>query len=291
MELECECDPLSPLFCDEDESEFLLRLPEPVDERFLQSVSYWLGDDKLDYDGVRPAWEDLASMSGHAESPTSMALDLPPCGWQQAEQPHQQQTHQQQTQQQQTQQQQLPHLDSLSLPSPSELHNLLHNVAGMAMLVSAPLTQGQRGGEGGGGAAAAEQGPLSTAATHDVRQARVAPTSLSSGTLSFPEKLYNELESNQNLDIWNWGTHHRFGDTFRIWDMPRFVEKVMPMFTTSCKWSGMQRQLNLYGFRKTTIDRSGPRVYEFYHEDGLFHRDGLEEASKIKRRMSSSAVR
>lgn len=88
-----------------------------------------------------------------------------------------------------------------------------------------------------------------------------APGGLSS---SFPEVLYELLETadRENLDdIVSWLPHRR---AFRVNNKDRFMQEILPRyFKGQNRWSSFLRQLNLYGFSRVA---KGPDYGAYYHE-------------------------
>ncbi|CAI8500449.1 unnamed protein product [Hanseniaspora opuntiae] len=64
---------------------------------------------------------------------------------------------------------------------------------------------------------------------------------------TFVHKLYNEIESNQELIIWNEYDSNR---SFIITDINLFTANVLPRLFKHCNYASFVRQLNKYGFNK-----------------------------------------
>jgi hypothetical protein len=89
---------------------------------------------------------------------------------------------------------------------------------------------------------------------------------------NFPEKLFRmlqDLEEEGQSEIASFLAH---GRAFAVHDIERFIREVMPAYFRQSKWSSFTRQLNLWGFLRTT---SGPDAGGFYHELFLKGHPGL----------------
>lgn len=64
---------------------------------------------------------------------------------------------------------------------------------------------------------------------------------------TFVHKLYNEIENNQELIIWNEYDNNR---SFIITDINMFTANVLPRLFKHCNYASFVRQLNKYGFNK-----------------------------------------
>jgi hypothetical protein len=62
------------------------------------------------------------------------------------------------------------------------------------------------------------------------------------------------------------------GRAFRIHDVKRFTEEILPRYFKHSKWLSFSRQLSLYGFRRVIL---GPDNGAYYHELFLRGRKGL----------------
>lgn len=104
------------------------------------------------------------------------------------------------------------------------------------------------------------------------------------GSPSFLDKLYTILEE-ESPHIISWNGE---GDTFIIFSPDLFAQKVMSKYFKSTKFNSFIRQLNFYGFKKTTRDPSSEdkspsnRFWEFRHP--LFLRGRRDLLSKIHRK-------
>lgn len=116
-------------------------------------------------------------------------------------------------------------------------------------------------------------------------QAAISSESITSmGGQSFLDKLYTILEK-EPQDIISWSDS---GDTFIIFDTERFATQVMSKYFKSTKFNSFVRQLNFYGFKKTTRDPSSDdkspasRFWEFRHK--LFMRGRKDLIGGIHRK-------
>ena len=104
------------------------------------------------------------------------------------------------------------------------------------------------------------------------------------GSPSCLDKLYTILEE-ESPHIISWNGE---GDTFIIFSPDLFAQKVMSKYFKSTKFNSFIRQLNFYGFKKTTRDPSSEdkspsnRFWEFRHP--LFLRGRRDLLSKIHRK-------
>jgi len=94
----------------------------------------------------------------------------------------------------------------------------------------------------------------------------------------FITKLLRMLQSNENTDSVRWGND---GTTVLISDPSAFATKVIPRFFKHSNFASFVRQLNLYGFHKTTQD---PDLCEFQHKH--FKRDNPGLLHNIKRKVA-----
>ena len=119
-----------------------------------------------------------------------------------------------------------------------------------------------------------------------VRGTAPVSTMMPSSAQSFLEKLYTilEIESPQIIS-WNGS-----GDTFIIFNPELFETQIMSKYFKSTKFNSFVRQLNFYGFKKTTRDPASDdkslssRLWEFRHTD--FLRGRKELLSKIHRKQT-----
>jgi len=94
----------------------------------------------------------------------------------------------------------------------------------------------------------------------------------------FITKLLRMLSSNTNPESIRWGAD---GTTVLISDPSAFATKVIPKYFKHSNFASFVRQLNLYGFHKTTQD---PEVCEFQHK--YFKRDQPSLLHNIKRKVA-----
>ena len=94
----------------------------------------------------------------------------------------------------------------------------------------------------------------------------------------FISKLLRMLSPSENADAITWGND---GTTVLIRDRTAFESKVIPKFFKHSNLPSFVRQLNLYGFHKTTQD---PEVCEFQHK--YFKRDQLHLLHNIRRKQA-----
>jgi hypothetical protein len=110
-------------------------------------------------------------------------------------------------------------------------------------------------------------------ATANGVEGRASVARLLGASESFPEKLYNMLETCDReglVDIVGWLSH---GRAFAIHKPRLFVSRVLPrFFKQQTKLTSFQRQLNLYGFRRIS---DGPDLNGYYHKFFLRGRPGL----------------
>eukprot|EP00292_Cryptomonas_paramecium_P022077 CAMPEP_0113675100 /NCGR_PEP_ID=MMETSP0038_2-20120614/7810_1 /TAXON_ID=2898 /ORGANISM="Cryptomonas paramecium" /LENGTH=165 /DNA_ID=CAMNT_0000591801 /DNA_START=233 /DNA_END=727 /DNA_ORIENTATION=- /assembly_acc=CAM_ASM_000170 len=96
---------------------------------------------------------------------------------------------------------------------------------------------------------------------------------------AFINKLLKMLSDPDCNDTIQYGTD---GTTLLVVDSSLFATKVLPRFFKHSNFASFVRQLNLYGFHKTTQD---PDVCEFQHK--YFRRDRPELLKMIKRKVSA----
>ena len=97
----------------------------------------------------------------------------------------------------------------------------------------------------------------------------------------FISKLLRMLSPSENADAITWGGD---GTTVLIRDRTAFETKVIPKFFKHSNLPSFVRQLNLYGFHKTTQD---PEVCEFQHK--FFKRDHLQLLVNIRRKQADKS--
>ena len=103
---------------------------------------------------------------------------------------------------------------------------------------------------------------------------------------SFLEKLYTILEE-ESPHIISWNGD---GNTFIIFNPELFESQIMSKYFKSTKFNSFVRQLNFYGFKKTTRDPASDdkslssRLWEFRHPD--FLRGRKELLNKIHRKQA-----
>lgn len=101
---------------------------------------------------------------------------------------------------------------------------------------------------------------------------------------TFLDKLYSILED-ESPSIISWSSS---GDSFIIHSPQLFSQNVMGKYFKSNKFNSFVRQLNFYGFRKSTRDQNGEdrsqgnRTWEFRHPQFIRGRKDL--ISKIHRK-------
>ena len=91
--------------------------------------------------------------------------------------------------------------------------------------------------------------------------------------VSFPVKLYKLLYLNKG--IVDWMPH---GMSFRVEDMRSFLTITLPQYFKQTKFESFQRQLNMYGFKRTV---KGPEAGAYRHPD--FQRGRIDLLAKVKR--------
>lgn len=102
--------------------------------------------------------------------------------------------------------------------------------------------------------------------------------------ISFLDKLYTILEE-ESPEIISWSSS---GDSFIIYSPQLFSQNIMGKYFKSNKFNSFVRQLNFYGFRKSTRDQNcedrgqGSRTWEFKHPSFIRGRKDL--MSKIHRK-------
>mmetsp|Transcript_13524 Transcript_13524/g.28546 ORF Transcript_13524/g.28546 Transcript_13524/m.28546 type:complete len:243 (-) Transcript_13524:245-973(-) len=90
---------------------------------------------------------------------------------------------------------------------------------------------------------------------------------LPSSKLPFAWKLYEMLETVQrkcvDTDIVSWVDD---GTAFKVHDLKRFVEKIVPAYFKQSKYKSFQRQLYFYGFKRVGhTDKVGQTVGSYRH--------------------------
>lgn len=101
---------------------------------------------------------------------------------------------------------------------------------------------------------------------------------------SFLEKLYTILEE-ESEDVISWNAS---GTSFIIHNPQRFSQEIMGKYFKSSKFNSFVRQLNFYGFRKSTRDQNtdenspNNKTWEFQHRQFIRGRKDL--ISKIHRK-------
>lgn len=92
-------------------------------------------------------------------------------------------------------------------------------------------------------------------------------------TTVFIQKVYDLVQDAETADTVSW---EESGESFVIWRVGDFTEKVLPAYFKHSNMSSFVRQLNQYGFHKISHER-----WEFQHE--FFRRDRPDLLSQIKR--------
>jgi hypothetical protein len=89
----------------------------------------------------------------------------------------------------------------------------------------------------------------------------------------FPDKLHLMLETVEREGLTDIVSFLPHGRAFRVHDRDRFVSEILPRFFESQKkWSSFGRQLNMYGFSRSS---SEPDAGAYYHELFLRGRPSL----------------
>lgn len=99
---------------------------------------------------------------------------------------------------------------------------------------------------------------------------------------AFPRKLYDLINLEPDSII-AWSVS---GECFFLRDQPKFVQDILPRHFRHQRFSSFQRQLNLYGFKRS---EKGPREKAYSHK--LFHRDQPELLETIRRTPQWSAAK
>ena len=112
---------------------------------------------------------------------------------------------------------------------------------------------------------------------YSVKYSMTEEDTIKQGSPSFLDKLYTILEE-ESPHIISWNGE---GETFIIFSPELFSQKVMSKYFKSTKFNSFVRQLNFYGFKKTTRDPSSDdkslssRFWEFRHPQFLRGRRDL----------------
>lgn len=102
---------------------------------------------------------------------------------------------------------------------------------------------------------------------------------------AFPFKIYrmlHECEKKGGDHIVSWTST---GNSFTIYDNDKFVEQIMPRYFTSNRMTSFQRQLNLYGFRRSL---RGQEKGSYYHKD--FAKGQRNRCLGIKRKIQKFKI-
>ena len=109
------------------------------------------------------------------------------------------------------------------------------------------------------------------------------------GSVNFLDKLYTILEEEPS-DIISWSPA---GNSFIIYNPVMFSEGIMGKYFKSSKFNSFVRQLNFYGFRKSTRDQGNDdshqnnKTWEFKHP--YFMRGRKDLLSKIHRKQNGDS--
>lgn len=101
--------------------------------------------------------------------------------------------------------------------------------------------------------------------------------------LTFPQRLMEILENEENTDIISWLPH---GRGFVIFRKKAFEQKILPKyFHKSSKYSSFTRKLNRWGFVRVT---RGPEIGAYYHRN--FQRGGHRLVQQMSCQSATKAV-
>lgn len=111
-----------------------------------------------------------------------------------------------------------------------------------------------------------------------------------SGVPAFLSKLWKLVEDSKYNSLISWS---KDGKSFIIHDQTRFSRELLPLYFKHNNMASFIRQLNMYGFRKSTsIENSGLKAdkdeMEFYHQ--YFLRGQETQLENIKRKVSNMIV-
>jgi hypothetical protein len=89
---------------------------------------------------------------------------------------------------------------------------------------------------------------------------------LPSSKLPFVWKLYEMLESVENMNDEHIVSWVESGRAFKVHKLEEFVQNIVPIYFKQSKYKSFQRQLNFYDFTRIT---SGPNSGAYYHPEFL----------------------
>ena len=131
----------------------------------------------------------------------------------------------------------------------------------------------------------------------------IEPTSIERVTIStiakggvatpFPYRLHIMLDTldseatkgnTRGKSIVGWQPH---GRAFKVHDVKKFVDTIMPHFFKHTKYASFQRQLNLYGFMRLTV---GPDKGAVYHECFIRNQPQLIQGM-VRKRIKGTKIR
>ncbi len=109
----------------------------------------------------------------------------------------------------------------------------------------------------------------------------------------FPYRLHAMLDTmdsqaakgkTRGKSIVGWQPH---GRAFKVHDVKKFVDTIMPHFFQHTKYASFQRQLNLYGFMRLTV---GPDKGAVYHECFVRNQPQLIQGM-VRKRIKGTKIR
>jgi len=132
---------------------------------------------------------------------------------------------------------------------------------------------------------------------HTARQSAAANNKKKLGRPSlFPQKLFTMLSELQTTDEYeslrtDVCNFCEDGSAFEIYNIPMFVEHILPKFFKMTSFSSFQRQLQLYNFKRVSKN-SAPKMASgaaAYRHD-LFHRDRPNDLERMERKQSKPST-
>lgn len=104
--------------------------------------------------------------------------------------------------------------------------------------------------------------------------------------LIFPFRLHSLLSAAKQTGVDDIVSWDETGSKLVIFNLEKFVSKILPTVFRQSQFASFRRQMNAYGFERETKSRSSPVSTLIVYSHKNFHRDRLSACEKITRRRS-----